>query len=334
MSESSAQAKSEAVISIRKLSKTFSLGFRRKRVEAVSDCSFDVYRGEIFGLVGPNGAGKTTTIKCLMGLIAPTAGEIKVFGQPVPSRESRRRIGYLPEISYYYDYLKPEEILDFYGRLYGLGSAERKRQVDWLLERVGLADARAKPLRKFSKGMLQRIGLAQALIANPDIVILDEPQSGLDPLGRKEVADIIHELKQQGKTIFFSSHILPDVERVCDRVAVMINGALVDIGPLASLLNPRTLVNEIATSHVDVELVEQWQLRFSGLKVLKHSEGNTFLLPGECSLQSFLVTLVEAKVSIDSVSPRRESLEDVFVRQALAGQEAKQRDSKANAVPL
>ena len=226
---------SESVIVVEGLVKTFSLGFRRTRVEAVRGVSFSVQRGEVFGLVGPNGAGKTTIIKAMMGLIRPSKGAISILGEPVPSVESRKRIGYLPEVSYYYDYLTPEEILDFYGRLYGLDRRTRRTRVGELLERVGLSDAVGKPLRKFSKGMLQRVGLAQALIADPDVVVLDEPQSGLDPLGRKDVADLIFELQEAGKTIFFSSHILPDVERICSRVAVMIEGRIVDIGPLEKL---------------------------------------------------------------------------------------------------
>lgn len=312
-----------SVIEVRNLAKTFSLGFRRKRVQAVQDVSFTVERGEVFGLIGPNGAGKTTTIKMMMGLVTQDRGEIDILGQRVPNLQSRSQVGYLPEISYYYEYLRPEEILDFYARLFGIPAKLRKKRVDELLEKVGLSNAKGKQLRKFSKGMLQRVGLAQALIADPEVVVLDEPQSGLDPIGRKEVANLIDELKAAGKTIFFSSHILPDVERICDRVAVIVEGRIVDVGPLNTLLNPRTLSTEVATSPVPEDLAETLRTKFSNLGEKAHDGNHTFILPESANLSDFLTLVLEANVEVLSVVPHRENLEDVFVREALAGSQPK-----------
>lgn len=305
------------VVEVKNLAKTFSLGFFRKQVHAVRGVSFEVRKGEIFGLVGPNGAGKTTTLKMLMGLIQPSSGTATILGEPIHTLASRAHVGYLPEISYYYDYLKPEEILDFYGRLYGLDAAQRAKRVDALLTRVGLDHARGRPLRKFSKGMLQRIGLAQAIIGEPDVVILDEPQSGLDPIGRKEVADLIRELKGQGKTIFFSSHILSDVERICDRVAVLIQGELVDVGPMHALLSPRTIATEIVTGMLEASQRSDLLEQVEELEIMAHGEAETTLvLPGEEGAQGVIERLVGWSLPIHEVHRRREHLEDLFVREA------------------
>ena len=218
------------VIAVEKLSKEFKTGVRLKRVRAVVDATFEVRPGEVFGFVGPNGAGKTTTIRTLMGLIRPSSGRCLVFGQPVPSRQARARLGFLPETPYFYDYLTVGELLDLAGRLFGLPHGVRKKRADELIEKVGLTRARTQPLKKFSKGMLQRAGLAQALMNDPELVVLDEPMSGLDPIGRKEVRDLILELRDQGKTVFFSTHILSDVEAITDRVAIIVKGELREHG--------------------------------------------------------------------------------------------------------
>jgi ABC-2 type transport system ATP-binding protein len=327
MSTAGSQQQGEIVLQVKDLTKTFALGFWRKKVVAVDNVSFDVRRGEVFGLVGPNGAGKTTTIKMLLGLIKPSGGQGQLLGHEVGSIESRRRVGYLPEISYYYDYLTPEEILDFYGRLYGLDAKERARKVAELLDTVGLNKARGKPLRKFSKGMLQRVGLAQALLADPELVVLDEPQSGLDPLGRKEVSDLIIGLKERGKTVFFSSHILPDVERICDRVAVMMEGRVVDVGPLGSLLSPRRLMTEVVVDGMALGGALEAKVRGAGEGVRVDVLGGvvTLTVPGDHDIQGVLRTLVEAGVGIERVVPRHESLEDVFVRRALQDKGAEAR---------
>jgi ABC-2 type transport system ATP-binding protein len=327
MSTAGSQQQGDIVLQVKDLTKTFALGFWRKKVVAVDNVSFDVRRGEVFGLVGPNGAGKTTTIKMLLGLIRPSGGQGQLLGHEIGSIESRRRVGYLPEISYYYDYLTPEEILDFYGRLYGLDAKERARKVAELLDVVGLNKARGKPLRKFSKGMLQRVGLAQALLADPELVVLDEPQSGLDPLGRKEVSDLIIGLKDRGKTVFFSSHILPDVERICDRVAVMMEGRVVDVGPLGSLLSPRRLMTEVVVDGMALGGALEAKVRGAGEEVRVDVLGGvvTLTVPGDHDIQGVLRTLIEAGVGIERVVPRHESLEDVFVRRALQDKGAEAR---------
>jgi len=224
------------VLEIRDLHKTFRVGFFRKRVDAVRGVSFAVREGEIFGLLGPNGAGKTTTLKVMMGLIAPTAGEIRIFGRASSDPRARRDVGFLPENPYFHEYLTPRELLEFYGRLVGLSGERIRVRRDALIEKVGLADAAGRPLRKFSKGMLQRIGLAQALVGEPRLLVLDEPMSGLDPIGRKFVADLIGDLNRAGTTVLFSSHILSDVERLCHRVVILNRGAKVAEGSLAELV--------------------------------------------------------------------------------------------------
>ena len=224
-------------VQVKNLEKTFKTGFFRKRVEAVRQVSFNVCEGEIFGLLGPNGAGKTTLLKIMMGLIFPSAGEIKLMGKAAVDCNARTLVGYLPENPYFHHYLTAKELLKFYGQLCGLGKSraviERQTQ---LIEQVGLKDAANRPLKKFSKGMLQRIGLAQALIAKPSLLVLDEPMSGLDPIGRKFVTDLIKEQNKNGTTILFSSHILSDVERLCSKVVILNKGKKVSEGTLDELL--------------------------------------------------------------------------------------------------
>ena len=288
----------EDVIAVSGLAKTFAFGFFRKKVRAVKAVSFAVKRGEIFGFLGPNGAGKTTTIKMLMGLIYPTAGTMEVLGRKVPDVEAKRRVGFLPESPYFYDYLTGEELLDLAGRLFDLPAAERRARSTRLLERVGLERARKLPLRKYSKGMLQRIGLAQALVNDPELVVLDEPMSGLDPIGRKEVRDLIVSLRTEGKTVFFSTHILPDAELICDRCAIVVAGTLRDVGPLDALLNPKLLHTEVVIE------------RAGGKEERR-------LPPGE-SVEAFLREAIEGGAKVVSVNPRRERLEDLFVREVEA----------------
>jgi len=298
------------------LAKTFRLGFFRKRVDAVRGVSFSVHRGEIFGFLGPNGAGKTTTLKMLMGLIFPTRGRAEILGRPVPDRQAKRRIGYLPETPYFYEYLTPEEFLDFAGALCDLPSAVRRQRADALLARVGLDHARGRPLRKFSKGMLQRIGIAQALMGDPEVVVLDEPMTGLDPLGRKDIRDLILELGRAGKTVMFSTHILPDVEMTCDRVAIVAGGRLRSVGTLASLLSPRVLSTEVvlrlAGAATPPALPE-------GARRLPGDGVTAVELPAGADVDGYLRAALGGGATVVSVTPRRESLEDVFVRQAAAG---------------
>jgi len=303
---------SDVVLRADGLAKTFRLDFFRKRVEAVKDATFSVNRGEVFGFLGPNGAGKTTTLKMLMGLVKPTRGSAQVLGKPVADIEAKRRLGYLPESPYFYEYLTAEEFLDLVGALFDLRAAERKQRRDKLIERVGLGHARGRPLRKFSKGMLQRVGIAQALMGNPELVVLDEPMTGLDPLGRKEIRDLILELKGEGRTVFFSTHILPDVEMTCDRVAMIFAGTIRNVGPLQELVSARLLSTEVALRPGQSGLpalpagARQWQ----------GPDGVVVDLPEGADVNAFLATVLAAGAQVVSIAPRKESLEDLFVRQA------------------
>jgi ABC-2 type transport system ATP-binding protein len=306
-----------AVLRTRELAKTFVLwekGLVRKKIRAVESVSFDVQKNEIFGFVGPNGAGKTTTIKMLMGLIFPTAGTIEVLGRKVPDVEAKRLLGFVPENPYFYDYLTGRELLDLVGQLFSLPKPERQRRSEHLLELVGLGRAGDLPLRKYSKGMLQRIGIAQALINDPELVVLDEPMSGLDPIGRKEIRDLIVSLKAEGKTVFFSTHILSDVELICDRVAIVVGGKLRDVGPLDKLLSPRLLHTEVVLE--------------------KDGERKETRLPPAEDVGAFLQRALQQGMAVVSVMPRRESLEDLFVReveQTDTGMGAQHRRKEASA---
>lgn len=225
------------IVDVRDLKKTFRLGFFRKKVEAVKGIGFHVTEGEIFGLLGPNGAGKTTTLKMMMGLIRPTSGSIELMGVDASRPTARKDVGFLPENPYFHEYLNPRELLEFYGRLVGMPRARILERRDELIEEVGLKDAARRPLKKFSKGMLQRIGLAQAMMAQPKLLVLDEPMSGLDPIGRKFVTDLLVDLNSRGTTIIFSSHILSDVERLCSRVVILNRGLKVAEGAIDDLVN-------------------------------------------------------------------------------------------------
>ena len=218
-------------IEIEQLTKDYLIGFWRKRPRrALDGLTVTVQEGEVFGFLGPNGAGKTTTLKLLTGLIFPTSGTARILGRSIEDVSMHRDIGYLPEQPYFYDYLTARELLDYFARFFGYGAEERRRRVGHFLELVGLASVGDLQLRRFSKGMLQRVGLAQALLHDPQVLFLDEPMSGLDPVGRREARDIILELKRQRRTVFFSTHILPDAEMLCDRVAVLVNGRLQGVG--------------------------------------------------------------------------------------------------------
>jgi len=223
-------------IEIDNLTKSYPVGFWKKQFRpALKGLSLRVERGETFGFIGPNGAGKTTTLKLLMGIIFPTAGSAHILGKDIADAEIKKKVGFLPEQPYFYDYLNPSELLDYYASLSGVSATERKKRIPELLERVGLADSARKQLRKFSKGMLQRVGIAQAIIHDPEVIFLDEPMSGLDPIGRHEIREMIQGLKDAGKTIFFSTHILSDAEALCDRVAVVHKGELRGIGVMSEL---------------------------------------------------------------------------------------------------
>lgn len=230
----------DAIIRAAHLAKNFRDFWRRPKVAAVQDLSFEVHRGEVFGLLGPNGSGKSTTIKMILGLLHPSSGDLRVLGHDPRDVKTKARVGYLPEESYLYPYLTAEETLDFYGKLFDLGAKERKTRMAQLLEMIGLSHARRRTVGEFSKGMMRRIGLAQALINDPDLIILDEPTSGLDPIGCRQMKDLIVTLAKRGKTILLSSHLLADVEDVCDRVMILYNGRVQASGPIRELLEVRT----------------------------------------------------------------------------------------------
>jgi ABC-2 type transport system ATP-binding protein len=306
------------VLTVDELKKTFKVGFTRKVVEAVRGISFQVEPGEIFGFLGPNGAGKTTTIKTIMDLIRPTSGRVEIFGKPPSDMDARLKVGYLPEQPYFYDYLKPAELLDFFGKLYGIGSAERKRRVDRLIERVGLGHARDRTLRRFSKGMLQRAGLAQALIGNPELVILDEPLSGLDPIGRKELKDVIANLRTEGKTVFFSSHILADIELLCDKIVIIDKGKMRFFGTVKDFLRTGRSEVEIVAAGVPEELLSR--VASEGGTVDRFGNRVKLVVAGGKS-RDLVNALLAGGADLEAVVPRSEGLEELFVRMAGKGEE-------------
>lgn len=311
------------VIVLEDLTKTFSPGWPGlPPVRALSGLSLSVERGEIFGFLGPNGAGKTTTLKILLGLIKPTRGYAELLGAPAGDVEVKRRIGFLPEAPYFYDYLTAEEFLGFYGSLAGIDRAVLGKRIAELLDTVGMSHVRSRQLRKFSKGMLQRIGLAQALIHDPEVVVLDEPMSGLDPIGRKQVRDIILHLRDRGKTVFFSSHILPDVEMICDRVAIVIQGKLRASGRVDELANHgHTRSVEIVCEGIQADKVPAikdsagriWQRGNQSLIVLEHPQ----------HVESVLDAIQRHRGTLISVIPQKGSLEELFTQE---GHQVSQRE--------
>ena len=240
---------SDVIVETKNLTKTYRDFWGRHKVRALKALDLELRRGEIFGLLGPNGSGKTTTIKLLLGLLFPTSGEVNILGRPASDVAKNERIGYLPEESYLYRFLNAEETLDFYGRLFKIPSAIRRQKVAQLIQMVGLYTANKRQLREYSKGMTRRLGLAQALINDPDLIVLDEPTSGLDPIGTRNMKKLILQLKEQGKTIIMSSHLLGDVQDVCDRVGILYQGELKELGRVEDLL----------------KIVEQTEIRVAGL---------------------------------------------------------------------
>lgn len=303
---------SNNVIRVENLTKIFRTGFWMRRKTVINDLTFSIQAGECVGFLGPNGAGKTTTLKCLLGLLTYEKGRIEIFGQDARKASSRTRIGYMPDNPYFYDHLKGEEFLDFIGRLHSIPGAIRTQRISELFNLVGLSHARKLELRKYSKGMLQRIGIAQALISDPDIAIFDEPMEGLDPIGRKEVRDLLRDLnRKKGKTIFFSTHILPDIEIICDRVLIIANGELHGSGTLSELLPPSIGSWEIrfysesgeTSSRIASEAIPDPSVRGNWICNASSNEELRSLL---ARIQS------ESGTSVVAVTPLRTHIEDVF----------------------
>lgn len=300
------------VIQTENLTKDYRAGFWRRRVRVLHDLNLEVRAGEVFGFLGPNGAGKTTTLKLLTGLIHPTAGSATVLGEPAGSVRVKARIGFLPENPYFYDYLTATEFLDYCGSLTGLPRTVRRDRARALLERVGLSGQGSLQLRKHSKGMLQRIGLAQALINEPAVIFLDEPMSGLDPIGRKEVRDLILQLREQGRTVFFSTHIIPDVEVVCDRVGIILAGRLVAVGRVEELLASPLEQIEVTASGLEPEAAAVLADR-SVVPPVRSGERILIAVKGEEGLEQVLRAILQAGGRVHSVVPHRRTLEEVFL---------------------
>jgi len=311
-----------SVIEVRSLSKYYRQHFWTPKRKVLDEVSFKVEPGEIFGFLGPNGSGKSTTIKILLGVIYASSGEASLFEKPIGNREVKGRLGFLPENPYFYEHLSARKFLEFHGRLWGLSFSQLRKRIPEVLELTGMRGTDEMQLRGFSKGMLQRIGLAQAILHDPDLVILDEPMTGLDPVGRKEVRDLMLELRSRGKTVFFSTHILSDVESICDRVAILNRGKLLSCGMLNDLIS-------VDTNYVDMV----WKSDSSGIEDWFRSLGEEPILQSESIYvkvrrkESESQSAFEARVDrlvqetlekgacLRALSPKNESLEEIFMRQ-------------------
>jgi ABC-2 type transport system ATP-binding protein len=307
------------VVEIENLSKDYEVGFWRKRkVRALDGLSLTVNQGEIFGFLGANGAGKTTTLKLLMTLIFPTSGGARILGSDISEISMHSRIGYLPENPYFYDYLTALEFLNFCGQIFGFSKSARSSRAKGLLARVKLDETKWNTqLRKFSKGMLQRVGLAQALINDPEVIFLDEPMSGLDPIGRREVRDLISALRQEGKTVFMCSHILSDIEVLCDRIAILKGGRLAHIGQLDELRQQvagRDLV-EVVVSGTDETALKPYLPKGNEFRLSSTPAGLRIEVSGERDVDQVIAALRKVNGKLISVQPLRQSLEDLFMDQ-------------------
>jgi ABC-2 type transport system ATP-binding protein len=312
-------AAGEPVLEVADLHKTFFIGFLRKRVAAVRGVSFEVKRGEIFGFVGPNGAGKTTSIKMMLQLIFPTRGQVKLFGQNSLDPKARRRLGYLPENPYIYSYLRPLEFLDLCGQLTGLGRRQRRQRAEALVHRLGIAHALDRPIGRFSKGMTQRLGFCQALLHEPELLILDEPFSGLDPIGRKDMRDLMLEQKAAGRTLLLTTHVLSDVELLSERVAIVRQGKVVAYGGLDELLRPEVRRVEIELSGVTGTLREALERSAQQVRAID-DQIVLAVVEGDEGVPALLQLALAHSARVLSVTPYRETLEDLFVRKAVSEQ--------------
>ena len=296
-----------AILKFQDVEKALPFGFWLRKKEVLRGVSLSVEQGEIYGFLGPNGAGKTTSIKCLLGLLFPDSGSVELFGDPGPTLAARHRLGYLPEQPYFYPHLKGRELIEYFGRLFGLRGAVLHNKAEQLLAMVGLPDDGEKLIGQYSKGMLQRLGVAQALVNDPDLVIFDEPMSGLDPIGRREVKDLIMSVKERGATVFFSSHILSDAEALCDRVGLLVNGKLRFERKIDDLLD---------------EQVEYWQAASEGLEatalpgyepVATQGDLNFYRLDDEPQVDAWVDAVRAAGGRVYRLAPQRATLEDYFV---------------------
>lgn len=320
------------IVEIENLTKDYEVGFWKKRkVRALDGLNLQVKDGQIFGFLGGNGAGKTTTIKILMSLLFPSAGGAKILGQDISDTKMHSRIGYCPENPYFYDYLTARELMNYFGELFGIGTAERKNRTAELLTKVGLEEKDwDKQLRKFSKGMLQRVGLAQALVNQPEIVFLDEPMSGLDPIGRREIRELIADLRTQGTTVFMSTHILSDIEALCDRVAILRNGKLSATGNLDELLvqSGESQGFEINVKNVSAKVLQTEVLLIPGASVTEKANGASIQVSAEEDVEKVLQTIKNAGGKLISVQPVKQSLEELFVEKTDENAKLKMQSAK------
>ncbi|HEV7643941.1 MAG TPA: ABC transporter ATP-binding protein [Pyrinomonadaceae bacterium] len=309
----------EYIVEIENLTKDYEVGFfKKKKVRALDGLNLQVEPGQIFGFLGGNGAGKTTTIKLLMGLMFPTSGTARILGEDISSTKMHSRIGYVPENPYFYDYLTARELMMYFAELFGIEPAERKRRSELLLTRVGLEEAAwNRQLRKFSKGMLQRTGLAQSLINDPEIVFMDEPMSGLDPMGRREIRELIAGLREEGKTVFMSTHILSDIEVLCDNVAILRQGKLAATGKLDDLLaqSGETQTFEIHVSGISAESLSKEVSQISGAEIHVTPTGARIDVANETDVDKILPVIRSLSGRLVSVQPVRQSLEELFVKE-------------------
>lgn len=297
-------------LKIQNLSKVYKTGFIPKKVVALDNVSLEVEQGEIFGLLGPNGAGKTTALKSILSLVHPNSGTIELLGDLVPSSNAMARIGFLAENPYVYDFLTGREYLIFAGRLHRLNNEKAQHKADELLAMFQLKEAANRQLRKYSKGMLQRIGLAQALVNDPDFLILDEPMSGLDPVGRKEVRDLLISLKNKGRTLLFSSHILSDAEMICDRVAILVKGKIQTIGKV------QTLMKQIEGYEITILSKQSLQMNGIAHEIIAKTDSQYLLrVPSIKELHSVIGLAESQQYEIESIVPLRQTLEDIYLKQ-------------------
>jgi len=305
------------VIEIENLTKDYEKGFwKKKKIRALEGLTLNVEGGQIFGFLGGNGAGKTTTIKILMSLIFASAGSAKILGEDISNTKMHSRIGYCPENPYFYDYLKASELMNYFGELFGFDAAKRKRKTEELLTKVGLDEKDwNKQLRKFSKGMLQRVGIAQCLINEPELVFLDEPMSGLDPIGRREIRELIADLREQGTTVFMSTHILSDIEALCDNVAILQKGKLAHTGNLDELLSKsgERQVFEINVKGISAAKLNQEVEKINGAEIFSKANGANIHVLDETDIDKILKITRENGGKLVSVQPVRQSLEELFV---------------------